>query len=159
MIGISIACLISGFVGTPRYLNLSLFLAYAKLFANHQVYLYLFFFLPVKAQYLGWIYWGLLIVQAISGKWEDRILLLVSLANYFLFFGRHNISSLTNKRKVSHKRREFKKDQPKVIQFHKCSVCGITDRDDPDMEFRYCSKCDGHYEYCSTHIFDHEHRE
>ena len=40
---------------------------------------------------------------------------------------------------------------------HKCAVCGITDADDPNMEFRYCSKCDGYYCYCMNHINNHVH--
>lgn len=156
MIGTAVACLLFGFAGTPTYLNLSLFLAYAKIFANNQV--YLFFILPVKVKFLGWAYWAFLLFTALTGGWGTRILILVSLGNYFLFFGRQNIHSLSTKRKVTHNRREFKKDVPKVIQLHKCFVCGVTDRDDPDMDFRYCSKCDGYYEYCSEHIFDHEHQ-
>jgi len=157
MIGTAVACLLFGFAGTPTYLNLSLFLAYAKIFSERQI--YLFFFIPIKVKYLGWAYWGFLLFSALFGGWGSRVLLVVSLANYFLFFGKQNIRSLSTKRKVSHNRREFKKDTPKVIHLHQCSVCGITDRDDPDMEFRYCSKCNGYYEYCSEHISDHEHRE
>ena len=65
------------------------------------------------------------------------------------------------------------RDSPKVVNFkrvqkqaqkqakatggyrHKCAVCGITDADDPNMEFRYCSKCDGYYCYCMNHINNH----
>ena len=31
---------------------------------------------------------------------------------------------------------------------HRCAVCGRTELDDPNLEFRYCSKCNGNYEYC-----------
>jgi len=41
--------------------------------------------------------------------------------------------------------------------FHRCEVCGITDRTHPDMDFRYCSKCDGQRGYCTEHIRNHEH--
>lgn len=157
MIGTAVASLLFGFRGTPDYVNLSLFLAYAKIFAERQV--LLFFILPIKVKFLGWIYWGFLLASALMGGWGNRILLIVSLVNYFLFFGRENIRSLGTKRKITHNRREFKKDRPKVIHLHRCYVCGVTDRDDPDMDFRYCSKCDGHYEYCSDHIFEHEHQE
>ena len=55
----------------------------------------------------------------------------------------------------------FKKAQKEVQQrkgyLHKCAVCGITDADDPNMEFRYCSKCNGYYCYCSKHINNHTH--
>lgn len=40
---------------------------------------------------------------------------------------------------------------------HRCAVCGRTELDDPNLEFRYCSKCNGTYEYCQDHLFTHEH--
>ncbi len=40
---------------------------------------------------------------------------------------------------------------------HRCTVCGRTDLSDPDMEFRYCSKCSGAHEYCSEHLYTHVH--
>ena len=41
---------------------------------------------------------------------------------------------------------------------HKCCVCGRTELTDPELDFRYCSKCIGPYEYCSEHIYTHVHR-
>ena len=41
---------------------------------------------------------------------------------------------------------------------HKCCVCGRTDQSDPELEFRYCSKCIGPFEYCSDHIYTHVHK-
>ncbi len=38
-----------------------------------------------------------------------------------------------------------------------CAVCGRTEEDDPNLEFRFCSKCNGNYEYCQYHLFTHEH--
>ena len=40
---------------------------------------------------------------------------------------------------------------------HRCAVCGRTELDNPELEFRYCSKCNGNYEYCQDHLFTHEH--
>ena len=40
---------------------------------------------------------------------------------------------------------------------HKCAVCGRTELDDPTLEFRFCSKCEGNYEYCQDHLFTHQH--
>ena len=42
---------------------------------------------------------------------------------------------------------------------HRCAVCGRTEQDDPDLEFRYCSKCAGNHEYCSDHLYTHVHVE
>ena len=40
---------------------------------------------------------------------------------------------------------------------HRCSVCGRTDISNPELEFRYCSKCAGAYEYCMEHLYTHQH--
>ena len=64
-----------------------------------------------------------------------------------------------------------KPKQPKVIPFqsgqkpqepqqsynHRCTVCGRTDVSNPELEFRYCSKCKGYYCYCQDHINNHVH--
>ena len=39
----------------------------------------------------------------------------------------------------------------------KCLIDGRTERDGDDLEFRFCSKCNGNYEYCNEHLFTHEH--
>ena len=41
---------------------------------------------------------------------------------------------------------------------HRCAVCGRTEKDDDTLEFRFCSKCNGSYEYCSDHLYTHEHK-
>ena len=40
---------------------------------------------------------------------------------------------------------------------HRCAVCGRTELDDSSLEFRFCSKCNGNYEYCQDHLFTHQH--
>ena len=40
---------------------------------------------------------------------------------------------------------------------HKCAVCGRTDVTNPELQFRYCSKCAGYHCFCSDHIFNHVH--
>ena len=58
------------------------------------------------------------------------------------------------------RKKEFKagvKMQPKGITRHKCAVCGRTEVDSPNLEFRFCSKCNGNYEYCQDHLFNHVH--
>ena len=46
---------------------------------------------------------------------------------------------------------------PPKIAIHRCAICGRTELDDPDLEFRFCSKCNGNYEYCADHLHSHEH--
>ena len=33
------------------------------------------------------------------------------------------------------------------------------DESNPELEFRFCSKCNGNYEYCQDHLFTHKHVE
>lgn len=40
---------------------------------------------------------------------------------------------------------------------HRCAICGRTELTNPELEFRYCSKCEGSYEYCQDHLFTHVH--
>ncbi|MBR5823519.1 MAG: hypothetical protein IKY67_05205, partial [Paludibacteraceae bacterium] len=98
--------------------------------------------------------------------------------NYFLFFGADikNVLPLSWRVKASRKKQKPKTYAPqqparKPIQFpsggaaqqvaynHKCTVCGRTDVSHPDLEFRYCSRCNGYHCYCQDHISNHTHIE
>ena len=78
--------------------------------------------------------------------------------NFLIFF-----FSTRNYRSVSpkevHRKRTYHRQvqQPKGVTRHKCAICGRTELDDPNLEFRFCSKCNGNYEYCQDHLFTHEH--
>ena len=163
-IGFSLTVIISLATGASvwgaRYIHLSLFLAFAQLAPEMRI--LLFFFIPVKIKWLAWATWAFLLYEFImSGGWVNRLFILAPITAFALFFGRDVLASLRLNRKVYKNRRDFdrKKEQSKVykISFHKCDVCGITEHDSPDMEFRYCSKCAGNYEYCSEHLQKHIH--
>ncbi|GEM_PF-1084552 len=42
--------------------------------------------------------------------------------------------------------------------FHRCAMCGLTEREAPHMSFRVCTDCANFEEYCAQHINDHKHR-
>lgn len=48
-------------------------------------------------------------------------------------------------------------EQEAATPFHRCEVCGKTDHDDGDMEFRVCTDCANGEEYCPEHIDNHPH--
>jgi hypothetical protein len=50
----------------------------------------------------------------------------------------------------------FKKIVPGGAR-HVCAICGRTELTNPELEFRYCSRCEGNYEYCQDHLFTHVH--
>jgi len=141
------------------YLNLSLFLAYAVLFPDVQFLLY--GILPIKVKYLAVIDVILLAYGLISGTAGDRVLVMTSLLNFLLFFGSKLLSNrpTATQKQFKTKQRELKQGPPIKVAFHKCTVCGKTELTDPDMEFRYCSKCNGNHEYCMDHLHNHTHIE
>ena len=47
-------------------------------------------------------------------------------------------------------------DQGQITK-HRCAICGRTELDGDLLEFRFCSKCAGNYEYCQDHLFTHTH--
>lgn len=145
------------------YINMSLFFAFASLYPDMQV---LLLFIPIKVKWLGWLSaalfaWNIL-VSLVQLDLTGVLLPLVALLNYFLFFS-GEIAQLAGRFKHQHSRqtinfkkaaRDVKKDKGYL---HKCSVCGVTDADDPNLEFRYCSKCKGYHCYCIHHINSHIH--
>ncbi len=155
MIATIIVSLIGGSPAICVFINLSLFLAFASIYPNHEV--LLFFILPVKVKYLGILNAVLLAQQFIMGGVGIKLMILASLANYFIFFGKDFIELFKTKKKVKRNKEKFKVIEMKDYVRHRCTVCGITERDDPNMEFRYCSKCSGHKEYCMNHLKNHEH--
>lgn len=155
MIATIIVSLVGGSPATGTFINLTLFLAFASIYPNHEV--LLFFILPVKMKYLAIFDAVLLAQQFIMGGVGIKLMILASLANYFIFFGKDFIELFKTKKKVKKNKERFKVIEMKDYVRHRCTVCGITERDDPNMEFRYCSKCSGHKEYCMNHLKNHEH--
>lgn len=152
----------SGVIGIGQlvstyYVNMSIFLAFAATFPEMQV--LLMFIIPVKVKWLGIIYGILLAVEAIGSGMVGRIVILASLMNFILFFlvsrKRKIVSPKQMHRKVVYKQQV---QRAAAVTKHKCAVCGRTDESNPELEFRFCSKCEGNYEYCQDHLFTHEHK-
>ncbi|PNT93287.1 hypothetical protein CDQ83_07155 [Clostridium thermosuccinogenes] len=155
MIGTTISSFITGAAGTAYYLNMSLFLAFAFIYPDYQI--LIFFFLPVKMKYLAWLDIILLGISFIGGSFAARLAIIAAIANYLLFFGKDMMLAIKNRGNAYSNRQRFARSMPRIEAFHKCTICGITEKDDKNMEFRYCSKCEGDYEYCMDHLKNHEH--
>ncbi|HOE57471.1 MAG TPA: rhomboid family intramembrane serine protease [Bacillota bacterium] len=155
MIGTTIAAFITGYGATSLYLNLSLFLAFARIFPDYE--LFIFFVIPVKVKYLAMLNWAFIAYTVVIGNMSMRLTAIVSIINYFLFFGRDIFNYTKNNRQVYTNRRRFRSEIPRDFTFHRCTVCGKTEKDDPNMDFRYCPECEGDYEYCMDHVRNHEH--
>lgn len=144
------------------YVNMSIFLAYSVTFPNAEVLLMLV--IPVKVKWLGIIYGGMLVLEMVEYYaagiiyWFRVGAIAASLLNFLIFWLRTRNHVHLGPKQIK-RRAEFKHDIRKNpgITKHKCAVCGRTDEDDPNLEFRFCSKCNGNYEYCQYHLFTHEH--
>lgn len=164
-IGITISPNIEVICGT-------LFFAFAAIYPNVEFRIY--FLIPIKAKYLamirGALYLYNIILFIMVRQYFLIIPIVVSFANFFIFFfatrNYRRISPNEIKRKAKFKRQmQEGKSYGTVVQFngrnvvarHKCAVCGRTELDDEQLEFRFCSKCEGNYEYCMDHLFTHEH--
>ena len=166
--------IIVGFViGTASmyFVNMSMFFAFATLYPDLQFLLFLI--IPVKAKWLAWLdaaYFAYLILSYLfTGNFLLALLPIVAVLNYLIFFASDVSYAISNlQRRAGYQRNTRKKRDPKIISFndakgknylHKCAVCGKTDVTDPQMEFRYCSRCNGYYCYCADHINSHIHIE
>ena len=132
----------------------SVFLAFACLYPDFT--LMIFFVLPVRIKWLAlitWLYYGYLVL---FGGWHTRLLVLASVGNFLLFFAR-DIRWLvkSGQRQMARQAAQLSRrdDEP----FHCCTVCGITDKSHPQMDFRSCPECAGQRGYCQEHIHTHEH--
>ena len=183
---------------STSYINMSIFLAFAVLYGDMQVYLY--FVIPIKMRWLALVYAGLTLYELLATDWGGRVAIIASLLNFFIFFlsnrkkkwsdrstsgsgagwnaghrspweafrfdgqdpfaGRGTGPSDTgagyNRRTYGQKPGASPADRGKISR-HKCAVCGRTEISNPELEFRFCSKCNGNYEYCQDHLFNHKH--
>jgi len=146
------------------YINMSILLAFAATFPNAQI--LLMFVIPVKMKWMGIVYGVLLGVQLIAGFGTPlgdlfyRCAIAASLLTFGVFWvtSRNRIHMTPKQIKRRHEFKHEVKTHPAITK-HKCAVCGRTDESSDNLEFRFCSKCNGNYEYCQQHLFTHRHVE
>ena len=156
-----------GNVFSTYYISLSTFLAYAMCYPDMQV--LLMFIIPVKMTWMAIFYVVIVVYEMIqyimAGAWYLVIPIVASLLNFIIFYFGTKDFSRYNPKEV-HRRNEFRramepqgrmKSGSGSVTKHKCAICGRTELDDPNLEFRFCSRCNGNYEYCQDHLFTHTH--
>ncbi|MDO4616456.1 MAG: hypothetical protein Q4B03_03230 [Lachnospiraceae bacterium] len=155
------------------YVSLSIFLGFALTYPEQTMLVYMI--IPVKIKYLAVADLALLTYQLIitfrrstASGIITLVMIVSSLAGTLIYYlltrkGKWNYGS-TSRRQHQKRHKEFKQavsrsqvDGSGKISRHKCAVCGQTELSNPDLEFRFCSKCNGNYEYCQNHLFTHEH--
>ena len=154
-IGVTLVSFITGAAAVPLFLNLSLILAFAYIYPNFQI--LLFFILPVKIKYLAWLYMAYLVYGLLGSPLYGILIIVASMLNFVVFFGKDIFIRLRTGRQTYYRRKSYNAKLTKDFTIHKCEVCQKTEKDDKDMEFRYCVKCEGDHEYCMEHLNSHEH--
>ena len=168
------------------YINLSIFLAFALMYPDMKIYLFFVIPIKIKWMGIFEVIILIVdIINAFvqMGTMSGILYSVVigsSLLNTFIFYllYRNNLFRRAGsamrmakyKRQSRSKTVNIKKHQGDVksahksggadvvpMYIHKCTICGRTEVSDPDMTFRFCSKCSGTHEYCEKHIYDHEH--
>ena len=171
-------CMIFGCTADVTYLNLSLFLGYATMYPDSRF--LLMFIIPVKAWIFALVDLVIVVMDLLLSPFPYNLFSVISIANYLLFFGKDVLNVIPGSWRANARRLFRKKPAakgPKVVPFptagsyeatvakptapytHRCTVCGRTDVDSPDLEFRYCSRCKGYHCYCEDHISNHAHIE
>jgi membrane associated rhomboid family serine protease len=154
IITVAASFLVPEYPVSNAFLAGSIFLAFATLFPDFQI--LLFFILPVRIKWLALLAWLGYAYQMLFGDWAARLMVLAAIANYLLFFARDIYLTVRfGQRQIVKK--SIRMVRTDVRPGHRCTVCGITDKSHPEMDFRYCPQCAGQHGYCKEHIFSHEH--
>ncbi|SFQ07486.1 hypothetical protein SAMN02910358_00632 [Lachnospiraceae bacterium XBB1006] len=141
---------------STQYINLSLFLAFAVCFPNLEILLW--FIIPIKMKWMAVVYALITFYEILQSDWVVRTAIIASIMNFIIFY-----LSTRNYRQYApqerHRKRKFQQrmQESEHRTKHKCTICGRTEKDGEDLQFRYCSRCDGNHEYCQDHLFTHQH--
>ena len=140
------------------YLYLSMFFSFAALFPDMQV--LFMFFIPVKMKYLAIVDAAFFLYAMVTTPFPANLVPLVAVLNFLIFCGgelRAMLPRRPGKTTINFKKESarIRREQADKLYTHKCAVCGRTDTDYPELEFRYCSRCAGYHCFCSDHINNH----
>ena len=159
------------------YINMGIFFAYALTFPDAMV--LMFFIIPIKVKWLGILDLAYLLYEFWVSSGATRFAILATFLNIGLLYLRfkgpvrlqRNVSGIFgngNRSRAGARGgagargaagaftgRSGAGNAGRVV--HRCVICGRTQQDNPELEFRYCSKCEGGLEYCQDHLFTHVH--
>ena len=152
--------LLEGGAFSTYFISMSIFLGFAAAYPNMQVLLY--FIIPLKIKWLALVDIVYLVWQMAGSGWVTRACIICSLMNFIIFFLATRNTSRISTRQVKRRRTYMRAvnsgyNSKGQVTKHKCAVCGRTELDGDNLEFRFCSKCKGNYEYCQDHLFTHKH--
>ena len=145
---------------TASYIYLAMFFAFAVYFPDVQVLFMMI--IPIKMKYLAYVDAALFVLAVVRNPFPLNMIPVVAVLGFLLFCGGELISRIPKRASAQtiNFRREsarIRREQRDALYHHKCSVCGRTDTEYPDLQFRYCSRCAGYHCFCEDHINNHVH--
>ena len=157
-LGTIAAAFISGAATGNEFLNLSLFLAFATIFPDYTI--RLFFLIEIKVKWLALLSAGFMVFRAIDGGFGERMAIVASFANYFLFFGGHLVAMAQGRRLVVRQAARRAQQRPQAEEREEesraCAICGAKAEDGADIRVCSCEKCGGvSRQLCLEHARNH----
>lgn len=145
---------------SAEYIYLAMFFAFAVYFPDIQVLFMMI--IPVKMKYLAYIDAAFFLYSILTSPFPYNTLPVVAILGFLLFCGGELLGRIPKRASANtvNFRREsarIRREQRDALYHHKCSVCGRTDTEYPDLQFRYCSRCVGYHCFCEDHINNHVH--
>lgn len=156
MLGTTLAAALTG--GSPGnlYLNTSLFFAFATLFPDYQITLYLL--IPVRVKWLALLSLGLLGYELVTGSWGARAGVIAAMANYLFFFG-PTLLALARARRTegvqAARRASMRPEAPAQKVERLCTTCGAREGDGADIRVCSCERCGVPTTFCLEHARNH----
>ncbi len=131
-------------VATNYYIYLAVYLAFAAMHPDFE--LYLFFVVPVKMKWLAWVVAALTGLEFFVSPLSSKLAILAAAFNFLIFFGPEYFRK--TKAQVKTVQLEIRAVQEESKPFHLCVVCGATEKTHPQLSFRVA----GGHEYCVQHL-------
>jgi membrane associated rhomboid family serine protease len=145
---------------TASYVYLAMFFAFAVYFPDMQVLFMMI--IPIKMKYLAYLDAVFFVLAIVRNPFPLNLVPVVAILGFLLFCGGELLGRLPKRASAQtvNFRREsarIRREQREALYHHKCAVCGRTDTEYPDLQFRYCSRCAGYHCFCEDHINNHVH--
>jgi hypothetical protein len=132
------ATVLAGFLGpnmliSNTFIMGSLTLAFARLFPH--VEFLIFFILPVKVKYIGYVIWAFYALEFFTGPVSSKVQVAAGVLPFFVFFGGELLFAVKERKRTRDFNEKSKVKSGK--EFHVCATCGATDQTHPERAFRY----------------------
>jgi hypothetical protein len=141
MLGTTVAAFVTRGAQANAFLNLSLLLAFATLFPEYEI--LLFFIIPIRMRWIGWLAFAFTCYAFAMGEWVERGGIIAALSNYLLFFWGDIARVIRGGARVQARQKRSSAPPPRALEGRVCAICGAREGDGADIRVCSCEKCKG----------------